>query len=184
MIEVEIKARTKNTNGIRKRLDRIGAKFIKKEKQTDRIFGHDRFLDANNMVIEKGLLARIRTAGKRVVLEFKEVARFGGGLEIKSDLNDINAGLELLRKLEFKEAFTVSKIREQYAYNDFSVCLDSVNGLGNFIEIEKMITTQEEKEKARKECLDLLGVLSPDLVVEERKYGDLMQEMINKKRAN
>lgn len=182
MIEVEVKARPKDFNAIRKRLNRIGAKFIKNEKQADRIFGNEAFLDDEHKVIEGGILARIRSVNNRKTLEFKEVVRHGGGLEIKSELADINMGLNLLRKLKFNEAFSVSKLREKYSHKDLTICLDSVTGLGRFIEIEKMIESEEEKDKARRECLDLLKLLAPDAEIEERKYGDMVQEQINKKK--
>jgi adenylate cyclase class 2 len=183
MIEVEVKARTKDVNTIKKRLNRIGAKFLKKEKQTDRIFGNDMFLDEEHKIIEGGILARIRIVNNQKILEFKEVARHSGGLEIKSELKDINMGLNLLRKLKFNEAFAVSKLREKYSHKDMTICLDSVIGLGRFIEIEKMIDSEDGKETARRECIDLLNILAPDSEIESRKYGDMIQESINKKNS-
>ena len=183
MIEVEVKARASNTDAVRKRLDRIGARFIRKERQEDRIFGHDMFLDAKNMVFEGGIVARIRAARDKKTLEFKEVLRREGGLEIASELKEIDMGIRLLRKLGFRESFSVSKIRESYAYNDFSIFIDNVNRLGDFIEIEKMVSSPAEAEKARKDCLNLLESLLPNSKTEDRKYGDLIQEIINKERA-
>jgi len=174
MIEVEIRARIKNGEEIKNELEKIGAKFIKIEKQTDRIFGHPMFLDSEKMIIEGGFSARIRKVGDKKLLEFKEISRKSGGIEIKSELSDINIGLKFLDKLGFEEAFTVSKLRELYSYNDFTICLDNVDQLGDFIEIEKLINFSGDKEKARKECENLLGVLSPDSKIEDKKYGDLM----------
>jgi adenylate cyclase class 2 len=183
MIEVEVKARPKDFNSIKQRLNRIGAKFVRNEKQTDRIFGNDMFLDDEHKVIEGGILARIRSINNNKTLEFKEVVRRGGGIEIKSNLADINMGLNLLRKLKFDEAFSVSKLREKYSHKDLTICLDSVTGLGRFIEIEKMIENDGDKDRARRECLDLLKLLAPDSEIEERKYGDLIQEQINKRNS-
>lgn len=182
MIEVEVKARPKDFNSIKQRLNRIGAKFVRNEKQTDRVFGNDMFLDDEHKVIEGGILARIRSVNDKRTLEFKEIVRHGGGIEIKSDLADINMGLNLLRKLKFDEAFSVSKLREKYAHKDLTICLDSVSGLGRFIEIEKTIESEDQKDSARRECIDLLKLLAPDAEIEERKYGDMIQEQINRKK--
>ena len=68
-----------------------------------------------------------------------------------------------------------------YSHNDFTICLDNVDRLGNFIEIEKLINFSDDKEEARKECGSLLHLLSPNSEIENKKYGDLMQEILNKK---
>ncbi|MBW2996044.1 class IV adenylate cyclase [Candidatus Woesearchaeota archaeon] len=180
MIEVEIKARISNVDDIKKKLNQIRAKFLKTEKQIDKVFGHPRFLDSEKKIIEGGFVARIRVVDDNHTLEFKEILRQNGGVEIKSELKDLNTGVEFLNKLNFKEKFTVSKSRDHYSYNNFAICLDNVKQLGNFIEIEKIVTSSEEKENARKRCLDLLNTLAPNSEIEDKKYGDLIQEKINK----
>ncbi len=181
MIEVEIRARIKSIKKIKDELKKIGAKFVKTEKQVDRIFGHSMFLDSDRMIVEGGLSARIREVDDKKILEFKEISRKSGGIEIKSELSDVDIGLKFLKKLKFSEAFTISKLRKSYSFNGFTICLDSVNRLGDFIEIERLINFSDDKEKTRKECENLLYILSPDSKIENKKYGDLMQEILNKK---
>jgi len=181
MIEVEIRARIKDGDELRKKLEEIGAIFDKTEKQVDRIFGNSMFLNSDNMIIEGGLSARIREIGDKKTLEFKEILRQKGGMEIESVLDNVEIGLKFLEKLKFKESFTISKSREIYFYNDLMICLDSVVSLGEFIEIEKMIDSSGDEKKAREECVDLLNILSPVAEIENKKYGDLMQEILNGK---
>jgi adenylate cyclase class 2 len=179
MIEVEIKSKIKNKEEIEKRLNDMGAVFVKKVKQVDKIFGHPSFLDKKNMIIDGGIVPRIRTVNNKSVLEFKEIGREGGGFEIESNLSSIEMGLSLLEKLGFTESFTIDKTRNYYTYNDFEICVDDVDGIGSYIEIEKMVMNPEEKDQARGECLKIMAEISPDLTVENRKYGDLIQEKIN-----
>lgn len=180
MIEVEIRSRVNNLEEIRKKLESLGARFLKKEKQVDKIFGHPMFLDAENMIVEGGIVPRIRQKEETIVLEFKEICREGVGFEIKSLLTDIPLGIKFLEKLKFKEAFTVAKEREEYSLDGLTICLDSVEGLGDFIEIEKMIESENGKENAKEQCLILLKKVAPNSMLEPRKYGDLIQEKINK----
>ncbi|MEJ2268112.1 MAG: class IV adenylate cyclase [Nanoarchaeota archaeon] len=180
MIEVEIRAKLNNFEEIKKKLENLGAKFLKKEKQIDKIFGHSMFLDSKNMIIEGGIVPRIRQKAEDIILEFKEICREGAGFEIKSSLTNISLGIKFLTKMGFKEAFTVSKERTEYSLEELTICLDSVEGLGDFIEIEKMIAIEEEKENAKKQCFDLLNKIAQDSLIESRKYGDLIQEKINK----
>lgn len=179
MIEVEVRAKVSNPSEIKKGLDKINAKFLRKEKQVDRVFLHPVFLDSQKKVLEKGFSARIREIDDKITLEFKEIVRKGGGVELKSELKDLNAGLRLLKGLGWNEAFTVAKSREVYSYKDFEICLDNVEKLGSFIEVEKTLTSSEEKENARKECLDLLSSIYPNFIIEDSKYGDLMVDFIN-----
>ncbi len=180
-IEVEIRAKVDDFNGIKKSLDKIGGNFIKSENQIDKIFGAARFLDSEHKIIEGGIVARIREIDRKSTLEFKEILREKGGIELNCPMASIEIGEKMLKKLDFEEAFTVKKNREIYSYNGFTICLDKVEQLGNFIEIEKEITSEEKIEGTRKECLDLLEKIAPSSKIENKKYGDLMQEIINKK---
>lgn len=182
-VEVEIRARVNDSNKIKKALERIGATFLKSENQSDRIFGISKFLNSENMIIEGGISARIREVNNKATLEFKEILRQKGeGIELSCEVSSSDLAEKLLKKLDFEEAFTIKKIRDSYSYKDFTICLDRVEKLGNFIEIEKIITSENKTEEIKKECLNLLNVLAPGSEIETRKYGDLMQELINKNR--
>ena len=183
MIEVEIKAKINNKEEIKKHLKDIGAKFIKNVRQVDKIYGHPNFLDENDMIIDGGIVPRIRAVNNKNTLEFKEIVREGGGFEIKSDLSNIDIGILFLKKLGFSEAFTIDKTRDYYTYNNFEICIDEVDKLGSYIEIEKIVITNDEKNQAREDCLNLMKEIAPDLVVESRKYGDLIQEIINQQNS-
>ncbi|MFC1723821.1 class IV adenylate cyclase, partial [Nanoarchaeota archaeon] len=178
MIEVEIKARVDGFDEIKKKLDDLNASLSKSVHQVDKIFGHPMFLDADKMVIEGGYISRIRSVNDICKLQFKEMRRTSGAIELSSELGSIGIGVEFLNKLGFEEAFTIDKHRESYKYQDFSIELDRVEKLGTFIEIEKIVKLPEEKDLAREECVKLLELISPSTKIEDRKYGDLMQELI------
>ncbi len=183
MIEVEIRAKIKNKSEVQSKLKEMAAELIKTDRQVDKIFGHEMFLDENKMIVEGGLSARIRQTNKGIWLEFKEISRQGAGIEIKADLDNLNEGLRFFEKLNFKEAFTISKLREVYSYNGFEICLDEVERLGDFIEIEKMVADSNEIEEAKNQCLELLQKIAPEAEITNKKYGDLMQEIINRNSA-
>lgn len=182
MIEVELKARISDFSDIKVKLNGIGASLLKSSNEIDMIFGISKFLDSEHKVIEGGLIARIRQRDDKKILEFKEIQREKGGIELKIEVSDINAIKNFLAKLDFEEAFTIKKVRETYTYKDFKICLDEVDQLGKFIEVEKIISFENEKEKARNDCLALLNDLVPNAIIENKKYGDLMQEIINNKK--
>jgi len=178
-IEVEIRAKVSGSDEIEKSLEKIGAELVKSERQTDKIFGAAKFLDSEHKIIEGGVSARIREVDGKSKLEFKEILREKGGIELSCLIPSIKVGEKMLKKLDFEEAFTIKKGRKVYSYNDFTICLDEVEKLGNFIEIEKEINTEGEIEKTRNECIGLLEKIAPGSKIENRKYGDLMQELVN-----
>lgn len=181
MIEVEIRSKVSDFDYIKEKLESLSACFLREEIQEDIIFGHENFLDSNKFVIEGGFIARIRCIGDNALLEFKEIKRQSGGIEISSKLKNKEHGLYLLEKLQFKQSFVLKKKREIYSYKDFEINLDDVENLGKFIEIEKCISDANLREKAREECISLLKEIDSNLEIENRKYGDLIQEKLNKK---
>lgn len=182
MIEVERRARVEDLEAVKESLGKMNAEFLGKKKQIDRVFGHDKFLDENTKIVEGGLSARIRKVDdKDPRLDFKEIIREGsGGLEVSIHLNNVEEGKKFLDKLGFDEAFTVSKSRELYRYDGFEVCLDEVKKLGKFVEVEKEISEEKRKDEVFKKCEEILKDIASDPEFMDKKYGDLMQERINK----
>lgn len=180
-IEVEVRARIGDLSNVKKALNELGAVFVKSENQADRIFGHAKFLDLEHKIAEGGLSARIREADGKARLEFKEIVREKGGIELNCIVSNAEMAEKMLKKLDFEEAFTIKKRRDIYSCQGLVVCLDAVEMLGNFIEIEKEVGLESEINAARKECADLLEKVAAGAQIEKRKYGDLMQEIINGK---
>jgi adenylate cyclase, class 2 len=183
MIEVEIKSRLNSFDDVRQNMAKLGVWLENSESQMDVMFGKDEFLDEEHKLKDGSIMARIRQSGKKIVVCFKEVNKKEGELEIEFEMPDMESAKRFLEKIGFKEAFKIEKSRETYVYKKFKVALDMVKDLGKFIEVERMVNTQEEMEKARKECLELLSFLVPEAKIDNQKYGDLMQDFINKRNA-
>ncbi|HOX40588.1 MAG TPA: class IV adenylate cyclase [bacterium] len=180
MYEVEIRAKVDNLKLISEKLTKLGAVLTNQESQVDRVFGHPDSLDSNHQIIEGGLSARIRENNDSTRVEFKEIVREkGSGLEISAKVSDPLSAQRFLSKLGFEEAFTVEKIRKNYKLKDFEIALDKVKKLGDFIEIEHACKTGENSEATLKQCIEMLKEIDPLVKLEKRKYGDLMQELIN-----
>lgn len=180
MIEIETRAKVKDFDPIKRKIKEFGGKFIKKEKQVDKIFGREKDLDKEHKIIEGCFSARVRKKGDKISVELKEICRDGVGSEFSSPISNVNEGVIFLTKLDFDEAFTISKIREVYELDDFEISLDEVDKLGNYIEIEYRQKADVEKEKALAKCIELLEKLDHSAKIETKKYGDLMQDLINK----
>lgn len=180
MIEIEIRAKIENIDSVRKKILELGAKHIKTEKQVDRIFGRSKDLDKEHKIIEGCFSARIRQKGNKILVELKEIRRTGAGLEFSYPISKSEDGAYFLQKLDYEEAFAISKVRELYELDEFEICLDQVDDLGYFIEIESKSEDNDKKEELVQECKDLLSKIDPEAINEPKKYGDLIQDLINK----
>ncbi|MFH1505969.1 MAG: class IV adenylate cyclase, partial [archaeon] len=183
MIEVEVKARVKGFDEIKQALKKKEAKFLGKKRQSDRIFAIPEQLDEQNMMIKGGILGRIREEDGKKELEFKETDRkTGSAAELKFKIDDLAPVERILKKLGFVESrLGAMKTREEYSYKGFNICLDEVERLGTFVEVEKIVEKEADKEKDYQECIDFLKELTPDFEIEERKYGDMLQELVNER---
>jgi adenylate cyclase class 2 len=61
---------------------------------------------------------------------------------------------EILRGLGFADVAVVRKEREIYEYGDVKICMDSVEGLGLFVELEKR---GKDRIKGEEELFSLAG---------------------------
>ena len=146
MLEVEVRAKIDDLDSLRQTLATKQAKLVSEKHQIDHIYGAEKFLDDDHKIIEGGLSARIRCVDDKKTLEFKEICRTGSCLELACPLGSPEEGEKLLAKLDFEKAFTLDKTRQTYAYKDFTICLDSVADLGEFIEVEKVVSDQKDAD--------------------------------------
>jgi adenylate cyclase class 2 len=179
MIEVEIKARIKDIESVRKKVIEAGAIFMKKEDQMDCIFGHPLMLDENKMVVEGGYMGRVRQVNGKVKLTFKEIVRGKSGIEIETEIGNVEIGKSFLTRLGFEEAFMVHKIRDVFELSGVEIAVDKVKILGDFIEVEKIVDVPEKVDSAHADCQKVLDSLGIEYEIITKKYGDLMQEIIN-----
>jgi adenylate cyclase class 2 len=182
MIEVEIRAKVKNLKKIKSNLKKLNSIFVKKIKQVDSIFARNSDLDNNNKIIDGCFIARIREINEKKTLEFKEIKRNGICTEFNIPITNLDLSLNFLNKLGFQESFTISKVRENYTYKVFEISLDKVKRLGSFIEIEHQSKNGKKVNLALNECKKMLRLIDPEAIIEPKKYGDLIQELINKKK--
>ncbi|ABN56866.1 MULTISPECIES: class IV adenylate cyclase [Methanoculleus] len=145
MLEVEAKFAVGDLESVRAGLDRKEVRMEKRQQERDvyynaphRDFGETdealrvRYDDTGVTVTYKGPKIRVGSAKARE--EFNLAVADGETLE------------EILSRLGFRRAATVSKMREFYEMGDVTVTLDDVEGLGTFAEIE--ILTEKDKEDA------------------------------------
>jgi adenylate cyclase class 2 len=178
VFEVEVKYRVTDHTNIRDKLRELNAKFLEHTEETDVYFNSP----VRDFARTDEAL-RVRVYGDGTVVVTYKGPRIGGAGKTREEIsvttNDLDSTLEILRRLGFREVARIVKRRDVYNYENFTIYLDTVEGLGNFVEVETMVNDRELIDKATEEVLrlgDRLG-LSRDWI-ERRTYLELMLEKL------
>lgn len=166
-MEIEIKSRCADLNALRSRLQDLGAAPQDKLRQKDCYLTHP----CRNFGVSDEAL-RIRDDGIRKMMHYKG-PRISSGTksreEIGIELIDDLAMVAVLERLGFKSEYVVRKTRETFILDDCEISLDSVDGLGDFVEIE-YIGDGDNGEKSVTEMARRLNVEGNEM----RSYLELL----------
>jgi len=176
LIEVEVKACVKDFSDVRERLIQIGAVKIKKEHQRDVYFNapHRDF----GVTDEALRIREIPENGKnRIILTYKgakldDVSKTRKEIEV--DVSEAKNTTLILENLGFQRAAEVKKDRDIYHINEFIVTLDTVYGVGTFVEIETEAHEDENTSESIKKIFDIYKKLGIEEGFERRSYLELM----------
>lgn len=133
MIEAEIKFKVENLDEVEKKVKEF-AEFVTEKSEHD-IYFNSPLRDFR----ESDEALRLRKDNEGVSITYKGPkieSKTKTRREVKIKIDDYNSGVELLESLGFSKSGTVSKKRKIYKNEDIIICLDSVEELGDFVEIE------------------------------------------------
>lgn len=163
MIEIEVKARADHER-IKKLLKALDARAIGVEHHCDTYYNapHRDF-----SITDEAL--RIRMVNGRAVLTYKgkkldAVSKTREEFETDVDGNTMR---NILLSLGFVESGVVKKMRTVFGLEDLTICLDAVNGLGEFIEVETIVELESDMELHRARVfgfLERLGIGQKDSI--------------------
>ena len=164
--EIEVKARAGNLSELASKLESLGFVVSEPIAQRDAIFVDSNYGQFDQFQPDKNLL-RIRESGEKFVFTIKQPkANQLDSIEHETEIANAEEMKEALILMGFHEAVRVNKTRRKTRYNDWEICLDEVEDLGSFIEVEK-IADDENVEKVQAELfafLEALGVKKEDRV--------------------
>jgi adenylate cyclase class 2 len=135
MIEIEIKARA-DLDALRKKLRQEGAALERAVEQTDIYYNAP---DRDFAKTDEAL--RLRNEGGQIFLTYKGKkldAKSKTRKEVEVEVADLNKMEDILHSLGYKTTLRVHKAREIYNLDGAVVCLDRVDGLGDFVELETL----------------------------------------------
>jgi adenylate cyclase, class 2 len=167
MREVEVKAKLRNKDEVIKKLEALGCKFSKPITQKDTIFA----LPGTTFPADIGvIILRVRQQNGKYILTLKSRQSTGlDKLEREVTVPDPKSASDFCEALGYKKHMTFSKIRLKTNYKGNEICIDEVEGLGTYIEMEEMTEegSSEEIQNRLFEFLKTLGINDSD----QEHYG-------------
>jgi adenylate cyclase class 2 len=163
-VEVKVKVGESKVKDIKEKLLSMGAVLDEKVKETDIYFTapHRDFIETKECL-------RIRERDGLTELTYKgptnDAMKKRGqfwkpefNVSISSERSDLES---LLQFLDFKKVAEVIKDREKFTLGNQSVCMDKIEGIGWFLEVETIID-EENRDEALEENMSLLNKLGMD----------------------
>ena len=160
MYEVELKLEAEHGR-VRERLSELDAESLGRVRQVDTYYdaphrsfaASDEALRVREERGDDGRWVGVTYKGPLVEAESKTREEHETAVEDGAEMRAV------LERLGFTPAETVEKERERFRYREYTVTLDAVDGLGEFVEVE---TEAEAVETAREGAVDVLRELDLD----------------------
>lgn len=158
-MEVELKFRA-DIDKVREELLRLGASLLERKEEVDVYYQHPcrDFAKTDEAL-------RVRFSGGSVEVSYKG-PRLQSSAKTRLELTAVAEGdvERILEALGFRRVAAIKKRREYYAYGTLTVSLDDVEGLGQFVEVEALASSEASVEAAEAE----IGAFAERLGLRER----------------
>ena len=179
MREIEVKARVSNIKLLIDTASKMGIYFGKPNIQEDTIFEPGITKEDPNWNI-----FRIRKQDDKILLNMKYKASQSSqdNHELETLIDNPKTVRQMLNRLGYPSCLNIRKNRRTAKYNNLEICLDEVDNLGNFIEVEKMCKDDANAEDVQSELWDfllILGIKPKDRVY--KGYDTLMHNFLDSK---
>lgn len=183
MRELEVKARVSNPSLVLSELESLNVKFGSPIAQHDRVFSPASVKDEFGTRQIGVNFFRVRRQGDKSFLTLKrsktnELDSF----ELETTVSDPDKVEKMLEALGYVLASEIKKIRRKSQLKDIEICLDEVEQLGTFIELEKLLEDDGDIRGVQNELFNFLkrvGIKDSDRI--EQGYDTLMVTTLKKK---
>lgn len=142
MHEIELKFKVDNLDKIVNYLESIDCRISNPITQSDSIFVENL---ENVDSVEGSVWLRIRKTDNTIELNYKkQSAKKMESEEIEFEVSDHDKANDFLSALGFKKWVEVNKRRRYTKYKDCNICIDQVERLGDFIELELLVDEKND----------------------------------------
>lgn len=163
MHEIEVKATLRNKEAVLKKLEELGCALGDAISQDDGVFVEH--IGSIEKYLSNKAFSRIRVTGDGDIiytLKYHLVERSGDPtstpMEHEVKINSREEMEKILNALGYTEAVRTKKTRRKGKHQAWEICIDEVEGLGSFIEIEEL-GDAKDAERIHASMLTFLGTL-------------------------
>jgi len=183
MKEIEVKAYLKNKDQIIDKLKTLGCILSESVRQIDTVYTR---IPAKTVeeYLKNDHFARIRekSDGRFIFTVKKPLSnKVLTKTEHETEIKNVKELEQALLLMGYQVANKVIKVRQTAHVKDFEICIDEVEGMGSFIEVEKM--SEDDADLVRKDLNEFLVSLGVSLQDEVRKGYDILAIEKNYKSA-
>ena len=171
-MEVEIRAKISNIEELERKIQNMGAKYVKEHNLYDRYFG------AIELYKKKGhsFLVRIRKSNNDYLLAVKSAKQKMDGCwgEYELPIENPQLYVEMLKTTGFENIINIKKVRKEYKLNNINIIIDRFKQYGDFLEVE--IITEKPDKALLFDFLKKLGIGKEEII--EKGYISLFLEQM------
>jgi adenylate cyclase, class 2 len=169
MLEIEIKTPSADNANVERLLLARGAARLGEHDQVDEYFNHP----SRDFALTDEALRLRRDSKGRITYKGPKIDRLTKTREeIEMDIDDLDKMTQILLRLGFRRVAKVTKKRKEFLLEGVTVCLDSVEGLGDFVELEIQGGDAGEGRSRIEKMRDELGLAGS----ERRSYLEMLLE--------
>lgn len=173
MREIEIKIKVENLEEINQQLKEKGCELSDPISQHDVIYSKGGSTEEWQSAKEGDIILRIRRMKDAAQFNLKQ-QRSGemDNIEYETEIQDPEAMHKILLLLGYRPEVEVKKMRRKGKLGEYEICLDEVEKLGSYIEVEKLTSDDANPQKVREELFRVIESLGLSRKDEETKGYD------------
>ncbi len=172
MREIELKFRVDDLDSFTNKLKSLGCEISEYINQADTIYVEN--LDDTES-IEGSMWLRVRKVNDKIEMNLKKQAKSKSeSQEIEFGVDDYEKANSFLKTLGYNEWVRVNKRRRYSKYLNANICIDEVERLGSFVEIEYLISEEDKSTNYEEELLKIAGDLGIDTKKQVNSHYDTM----------
>lgn len=178
MHEVEVKAAVRDKEALIARLAERGCTFGPEITQDDTVYVRKIGTLDTYLANDAFLRLRVENDGRTHFAFKKHTTRAtdpnSAPLELELAVDSREIMERILLFMGYQEALRIKKTRRKGTYENWEVCLDEVEGLGSFIELEELTNDPETMTDIQDRMKDFLDELSLSGTSEIRDRYDIL----------